>query len=98
MDLTIILARFWGIVLVAACGAYVANRKLLQEELKAVEKQEILLLSGFIALLVGAVHVAIYNRWEFTIRGLITLLGWITLLKGVVRLSAPKYTKLMIKR
>lgn len=97
MDLTTILARFWGIVLVAACGAYVANRKLLQEELKSVEKQEILLLSGFIALLVGALHVAVYSKWEFTIRGLITLLGWITLLKGVVRLAAPQYVRQMIK-
>ena len=98
MDLTIILARFWGIVLVTACGAYVVNRKLLQDELKAVDKQEVLLISGFIALLVGAVHVAIYNNWEFTIRGIITLLGWITLLKGVLRLVAPQYVRQMIKR
>lgn len=93
MDLTLTLARFWGVVLVGSAIAILLNKNFLKEVLKLKDKKEYLLISGLVALLIGGVHVAIYNYWEVSIRGLITLFGWASLLKGIVRLAFPSYSK-----
>lgn len=96
MDLTEILLRFWGTLLLISLMALVLNKELLPKLLQMVEKDEYLFLSGFIALLIGAFHVAIYNYWELSSRGLITLFGYLALIKGAVRLSAPDFSHKMI--
>lgn len=97
MDLTLVLARFWGFVLVITAVALLLNKNLLKEILRDKDKEEFLLLSGFIALLVGSIHVAAYNYIELSARGLITLFGWMTLIKGGVRLVAPDFSRNSIK-
>ncbi len=96
MDLTEVLARFWGIVLVTAGSGLLINKKLLPEILRDKEQKEFMLLTGFIALLIGAIHVASYNYFELSIRGLITLFGWAALIKGAVRLAVPEFSKNMV--
>jgi len=93
MELTLILARFWGILLIVSSLLFLLNKKLLPEILKHKENEEYLFLSGFIALLLGAIQIAAYNYWEISSRGLLTLFGWLSLLKGVVRLGLPNYSK-----
>jgi len=97
MDLGFVLARFWGILLVVACSAFLINRKLYNDALNAAQKEEFLLFSGFLALLLGAMHVSVYTVWDADYRGIITLLGWTTLIKGVVRLMFPTLTKRWIE-
>ena len=41
-----------------------------------------MLIAGVFALVMGVVQVVGYNSWTFDYRGLITLLGWVALLKG----------------
>ena len=49
------------------------------------------LIAGVFALVMGVVQVVGYNSWTFDYRGLITLLGWVALLKGIAILFVPGY-------
>jgi uncharacterized protein YjeT (DUF2065 family) len=52
-------------------------------------------LGGLIALILGALLVAGHNLWVADWRVSITLMGWLTLLKGVLRLLFPEWSKSM---
>jgi vacuolar-type H+-ATPase subunit I/STV1 len=47
------------------------------------------LASGAIALLIGLVMIRFHSIWSFDWRGVITLFGWIALLKGITLLVLP---------
>ena len=57
---------------------------------KMLTDDSLLVLSGIIALLFGAFVVAIHNIWFLGWPLLITLLGWWSVIKGVLLLSSPK--------
>ena len=46
-------------------------------------------LSGFLALIIGNLLVVSHNVWTADWRVIITIFGWLSLLKGVVRLFFP---------
>jgi hypothetical protein len=46
-------------------------------------------LSGLLALAVGVAMVISHSVWELNWRGLITLFGYLTIVKGVVRIGFP---------
>ena len=50
-----------------------------------------MLLAGVIALGIGTAQVAGFNCWTADYRGLITLFGWVSLLKGAVIIFVPGY-------
>jgi hypothetical protein len=91
MDLepTLILARFWGILLVVSCGAALINARSRRSLLDAKETESFTLAVGWLALIVGAAHVALYNEWTLGHKGVISFLGWITLLRSAFRLMFP---------
>lgn len=97
MDTSLLLARFWGILLIVA-GIGLLNKKTLKAALKAKDNESFIFLTGFMALMFGALHVAAFNVWEMSYRGLITLLGWSTLVKGVIRFISPDFTQLSIRK
>ena len=45
---------------------------------------------GIMALVVGYLIVAFHNTWTCDVSVIITVLGWIALIKGIVILVAPK--------
>ncbi len=47
--------------------------------------------SMFMALLLGLIIINAYNVWEWNLLIIITLTGWLFLLKGVFYLLAPEY-------
>jgi hypothetical protein len=49
---------------------------------------------GMINLLIGLVIISMYNRWNWNLAILVTLLGWVTAIRGVLIFFAPQ---LMIK-
>ncbi len=89
MEIDLVLARFWGILLTVSCGAALVNARAGQILLDAKETEAFTLAVGWLALIAGAAHVALYNEWELGYRGLITFLGWITLVRAGLRLAFP---------
>jgi hypothetical protein len=89
LELTQVLARFWGILLVVSCGAALINARSRKSLLDAKETESFTLAVGWLALIAGAAHVALYNEWRLGHEGVISLLGWITLLRSTFRLMFP---------
>src|SRR5690606_13532004 len=89
MEVDLVLARFWGIILVVSCGAALLNARSNKILLDAKETESFTLAVGWLALIAGAAHVALYNVWEPNFRGVITFLGWITLVRSAFRLFFP---------
>jgi hypothetical protein len=57
---------------------------------EATRNRGYLWLWGFLAILIGAVIVALNNLWTSGLPLLITILGWLALLKGILILVCPE--------
>ena len=90
MDISIYLARVFGIYLVVACLAILFNKKHIPKLVHDLSSNlGLIVFSGFIHLFLGLLVVVAHNIWTFDYRGLVTLIGWIGMVKGGVRLLAP---------
>ena len=54
------------------------------------ETPAILYLGGAVALIVGYIIVAFHNTWTDDLSVIITIIGWVALLKGILILTLPK--------
>lgn len=49
-------------------------------------------------LVIGAVSVSVLNQWTWNLAGLITLLGWGSLLKGALGILLPDFSNRIIQK
>ena len=90
MDISIYLARVFGIYLVVACVAMLMNRKHLPKIMESFSGNlGLVVFSGFIHLFFGLLVVVAHNVWTPDFRGLVTFMGWAGILKGGLRILAP---------
>ncbi len=91
MDISIFLAQAWGIVLlISSLSIFFAQESYRSLMTRAKEMEDAILMSGVVALIFGTLHILAYNSWTPDWRGLITILGWLAFLKGLLRLWAPR--------
>jgi hypothetical protein len=94
MPTSIFLAKLLGPILLVAGIAMLVNRKQLdaigQELLRS---PLILLLLGIIDLAVGLAIVLTHNVWVADWRVIVTLLGWLLMVRGTVRMLIPDQVK-----
>ena len=89
--ISIFLARVLGVYLVVVTIAAIRQRDRLQKLIKQFAGSEALIFfSGAFALLVGLVLIFLHNVWVSDWRVLITLLAWLTVAKGMMRLFFPE--------
>lgn len=87
MTLSLFLAKVFGMYLAIVCAAFFLRRKDIPVILDEFERSKLLaIVSGAMALLLGLALVVLHNVWEMNWRVLITLLGWISIVKGCARL------------
>ena len=91
MTPSIFLARLMGPVFLVVGAALLLNgamfRALTQEFL---DSDALIFLSGLITLPAGLAIVLTHNVWAADWRVLITILGWLMMVGGAVRLVAPR--------
>lgn len=85
MELSIFLAQFWG-ALFMILGAMSIGAKFLGRIIKYTDDKTITISTGYITFLLGLVTVVAHNIWVTDWRVAITILGWITLLKGIEKI------------
>lgn len=97
MEISIFLAKFWGWLLVIICLIFLLRKKVLLEEVfRLVEDKSFALFSGYLALIVGLVTVILHNLWVADWRVVITIFGWTSLIKGIVRISFPEIPQKLV--
>ena len=92
------LARFWGIALIALCVPFLLNKRIYTRLTEKIASEEMVFLYSLVAVIVGAFSVAMLTSWTIDYKGFITLLGWSSLLKGFFGLLLPKYSIELIDR
>lgn len=98
MDVSVFLARVWGVTLIVLASAFIINQKTYLKKLPELASSPLFLFTGILAILLGIVHVVVHNIWSSDWRLLVTILGWSMLLKGIVRLFFPDRVIKFIKK
>jgi len=94
METSLFLAQFMGIVFVVIGFAVLVNMKSMKKIVESLMTNPALLyISGFFILVLGLLVVMNHNVWEGGWRVLVTVLGWMTLVKGVLFLVFPEWVK-----
>ncbi|MBI2707201.1 MAG: hypothetical protein HYX35_02655 [Proteobacteria bacterium] len=92
MDISIFLAKAIGIYYVFVSLAFLINkRKLRALIINTMNSPAYLLLSGFIALIIGILLTVSHNLWVEDWRVVITIIGWLALLKGMTIILFPQF-------
>jgi hypothetical protein len=88
MEISIYLARFWGSLFIIL-GLMSVGAKLLGRIIKYTEDKTITISTGYITFLLGLITVVLHNIWAADWRVAVTILGWVTLLKGIEKIGFP---------
>lgn len=91
MDLSIFVAKVTALVMVAAGVAAVfsqVNFDRVYDEF--VKSQGLTMVTGIFTLILGMILVEVHNVWEQNWTVLVTLIGWIALIKGVLLVAFPQ--------
>ena len=92
------LAEVWGISIVVISLALLIKEKHLKSLFAKIETEESLFLWGFISFVIGIAMVLAYNVWTQGWQVIITILGWLALIKGLVLLFLPEHMKKWAKK
>jgi len=98
MDPSLFLAKVVGLYLLIISIALLNNRANFMRMVDdLVSSPGVTAVSGIVALILGILMVVVHNIWVWDWRVVLTLLAWITLLKGVLRLFVPDSIERMAK-
>ena len=90
MELSLFLAKLFGIYLLAMGLLWAARGEVIAGVLEEfLTSPPALFVSGLIALWVGIAMAIGHSVWEPNWRGLITLMGYLSIVKGVMRIGFP---------
>ncbi|MCX6722615.1 MAG: hypothetical protein NT094_00930 [Candidatus Staskawiczbacteria bacterium] len=84
------LAEIWGIAIIIVCLALILKENLLKRVIASIEDDANLFMWGFISLIIGLAMVLSYNVWTKDWQVVITILGWLALIKGLALLFMPE--------
>lgn len=88
MELTIFFAKFWG-SLFMLLGIMSFSVGLLKRVINYTEDRTITISTGYITMLLGLVTVIAHNIWIWDLSIIITIIGWSTLIKGIIKVGFP---------
>jgi hypothetical protein len=89
---SIFLAKFWGWYLLIFFLILTFNPKRIIQIIKDLKDQKFVILTAFIAIIIGLLNILFHNIWENNWTIIITLIGWSSLLLGLNLFIFPKRT------
>lgn len=96
MDISIFLAKAFGIYLIVIGLPFIFNFQNLKPIINEfISSRPCMLLGAIVALILGIILILIHNIWTLDWRLLITLLAWLTFIKGVTRFYFPAFSTKM---
>ena len=93
MILSNYLAALWGITFLVVSLSLIVKRKILEKLFADMKNESIMYFTGILSLIIGIAMVLGHNVWVLNWQVIITILGWLTLLKGLDLLFLPKRMK-----
>ncbi len=102
MQTSIFIAKLMGPILLVVGISVLIDQKSIRAMAKEVlGSRALIYIFGILDLLLGLVLVTVHNVWVMDWRVIITLIGWLSILRGLVRMlfapfivkNAPKLLK-----
>jgi len=93
MSISNYLAELWGITIVVVSLALLIDQKRLEKLFIGVENEVAMFFGGVVTLIIGLAMVLAHNLWVFDWRLSLTILGWLSIVKGIDILFLPKRMK-----
>lgn len=98
MALSNYLAEVWGILIVVVSIALLVKDKHIKRLFEKIESEESLFCWGVASVLIGVSMILSHNLWVKSWQVIITIFGWISLLKGLSFLFVPELVKKWSKK
>ncbi|WP_074410174.1 MULTISPECIES: hypothetical protein [Aquimarina] len=92
MDTSIFLAKFWGWYLIMFFFILSFNPNRIKQIFEDLKDQKFVIITSFIAIIVGLLNILFHNIWEPNWKFIITAIGWISLGMGLLLFVFPKGT------
>lgn len=89
MDISTFLARFWGLYFIVFFLVLVFNPKRIKEIFSYLSDKKFLLVTAFVAIIMGILNILFHNVWVDDWRLLITLIGWTSAIVGITLFTFP---------
>ncbi len=90
MELSAFLAKLFGVYLLMVSALWALRGEAFADVLEEFFAQRALVFfSGLLALAVGIAMVVSHSVWELSWRGAITLIGYVSVAKGIARIAFP---------
>ena len=89
MEISIFFARLWGSFFIIFGLLFIITRQL-GKTIEMTDNKAFVISTGYITLLMGLVTVILHNVWVADWRVAITILGWSTLIKGIMKVGFPE--------
>ncbi len=92
MENSLFLAKFWGWYLIIFFLILSLNPKRIKQIFNDLKDEKFLIISSFVAIIVGLLNVLFHNIWEPNYKLIVTGIGWISLIIGLSLFIFPKQT------
>lgn len=89
MEISIFFAQLWGSFFVIFGLLFIITGQL-GKTIEMTDDKAFVISTGYITLLMGLVTVILHNVWVADWRIAITVLGWSTLIKGIMKVGFPE--------
>ncbi len=91
-NISIFLAKFWGWYLIFFFLILSLNPKRIQQIFEDLKDQKFVIITAFIAIIMGLLNILFHNNWDDNWTIIITLIGWIALFIGMFLFILPSQT------
>ena len=89
MEISIFFARLWGSFFIIFGFLFIVSKQLVKT-IEMTDDKSFVISTGYITLLMGLVTVILHNVWVYSWQIVITILGWSTLIKGIMKVGFPQ--------
>lgn len=91
MDYTIFFIKFFGYFFFLMSATLLISKEGREAILDVATDHSFIISTGFLSLMLGLPVIILHNEWSFSVVGLVTVIGWMSVLKGVIRIAKPSY-------
>lgn len=99
MTTSVLLARFFGLYLLIVGATLLIRREQLPRIIRDFfDNSALMLFSGILTLVFGLLIILFHNIWTWNWNLPITIIGYLALLQGIVRLWFPDHMKRMLAK
>jgi len=91
METSIFFLKFYGYFFFLFAGALLISKKGMEVMIAASKDETHVMFTGMLSLMIGLPVIILHNIWTCDVLGFVTFIGWMSVIKGVVRIAFPSF-------